>query len=412
MLLFFRRWDTDASLFFRRWDPNLIPILQSRVRSPRAARMVLVAVLLTSTRRHLDRGLRMSAGSTGGFELEMLSPAKISLFLRILGRGDDGFHESASLFQAIDINDRLRLARIPGDEIAAAGVVRPSRKAEPIKQHVEFTVSPAGVAHMQTDERNSVVRALTLYRTKLTQRDGGSFAVPRFRAHLLKELPLDSGLGGAASNAAAALLGANRLCGGLASEDELREWAAEMGPDVVAFLGGTGSAYCTGRAVFLRGDSVVPLPPPTASEAAEIFVVAPEVAISTPALFRALGDGGYSELSDAPPQSLLDAFGDSDTFPPTLPGGGSALVNDLEAPALGHAAALAAVRTMLVEHEGFNAVALSGAGPSLFAAGRADSGEAAEAFAARFERECKETTGVRVRVWPTRVSRGPRPLSE
>lgn len=60
-----------------------------------------------------------------------------------------------------------------------------------------------------TDETNSVVRALALYRTRLAQRDGGSLAVPRFRAHLAKTLPIDAGLGGAASNAAAALVGAN-----------------------------------------------------------------------------------------------------------------------------------------------------------------------------------------------------------
>ena len=87
-----------------------------------------------------------AASEVGSFELELLCPARVSLFLRILGRGDDGFHESASLFQAIIGcgdgahglgGDRLYLARIPGDKKAAAGVVRPSRTSEPIKQHVE-----------------------------------------------------------------------------------------------------------------------------------------------------------------------------------------------------------------------------------------------------------------------------------
>ena len=81
-----------------------------------------------------------------------------------------------------------------------------------------------------------MVRALALYRTRLAQRDGGSLSVPRFRAHLTKVLPVDAGLGGAASNAAAALLGANALCGGLASAEELKAWAVEgLGCDVASY---------------------------------------------------------------------------------------------------------------------------------------------------------------------------------
>ena len=72
-----------------------------------------------------------------------------------------------------------------------------------------LTLSRRVTTPRPTDETNSVVRALALYRTRLAQRDGGSLAVPRFRAHLAKTLPIDAGLGGAASNAAAALVGAN-----------------------------------------------------------------------------------------------------------------------------------------------------------------------------------------------------------
>ena len=73
----------------------------------------------------------------------------------------------------------------------------------------KLTLSRRVTTPRPADETNSVVRALALYRTRLAQRDGGSLAVPRFRAHLAKTLPIDAGLGGAASNAAAALVGAN-----------------------------------------------------------------------------------------------------------------------------------------------------------------------------------------------------------
>ena len=402
-----------------------------------------------------------SAGS-GVFELELLSPARLSLFLRI-ARRDDGFHDSASLFQTVDLGDRLRLARIPGDEVAAAGVVRPSRKSEPIKQNVEFSTSPAGIADLPVDQTNMVVRALTLYRKKLAERDGGSFAVPRFRAHLVKELPIDAGLGGAASNAATALLGANELCGGLASPEELRAWATELEPSVVPFLGGSGSAFCTGRAIFLRGDEVEPLPPlasddtdadadpDEADDALELFVVAPAVELSTPALFRRLAaDGDSGAPPPLPPAELLGAFaameegaqpsggarssggsggggggsggssggvgGDSAGHSLQLPDDPALYVNDLEAAALASCAPLAAVRAALLGREGFRVAAMSGAGPALFALGRPQGGgggggggETANAFAARFAEEISAEAGVAVRVWPVRLARGPAP---
>ena len=146
----------------------------------------------------------------------------------------------------------------------------------------KLTLSRRVTTPRPTDETNSVVRALALYRTRLAQRDGGSLSVPRFRAHLAKTLPIDAGLGGAASNAAAALVGANpspspnprprpspspnpnqvganALCGGRASADELREWAIDglggLGTDVASFLLPGGLGLVTGRSVFLRGDA-------------------------------------------------------------------------------------------------------------------------------------------------------------
>ena len=93
----------------------------------------------------------VSAASASRFELELLAPARLSLFLRILRRHDDGFHDSASLFQAVDVGDTLRLARIPGDRSAAAGVVRPSRTAEHVKQNVEFSASPAELPQLPSE---------------------------------------------------------------------------------------------------------------------------------------------------------------------------------------------------------------------------------------------------------------------
>ena len=136
-----------------------------RFSTPRAATSGAVARRVHGIRAGID-----------SFEVELFSPAKVSLFLRILGRRDDGFHEMASLCQTVDLGDRLRLARIP----AGSTIVRPSRVNEPIKQHAELTVTPPDPT-IPCDETNLVVRALALFRNRLTERDGGSLDVPRFR---------------------------------------------------------------------------------------------------------------------------------------------------------------------------------------------------------------------------------------
>ena len=119
-----------------------------RFSTPRAATSGAVARRVHGIRAGID-----------SFEVELFSPAKVSLFLRILGRRDDGFHEMASLCQTVDLGDRLRLARIP----AGSTIVRPSRVNEPIKQHAEFSVSSPGSqlpAGFPLDQSNMVVRAL------------------------------------------------------------------------------------------------------------------------------------------------------------------------------------------------------------------------------------------------------------
>ena len=184
--------------------------------------------------------------------------------------------------------------------------------------------------------------------------------------------------------------------------------------------------------------AVAPVPAPLAQPAAgSLLVVAPEVTLSTPALFRdiaagrrglAAGPSGAAEAEGvaegaapsaaapnaaapegAAPESLLRALqagagGDHQR----LPADGALYVNDLHAAALRSCPELAAVATRLREHEGFGVVSLSGAGPTLFALGRPDRGEEDEVFAARVAAECEAATGVRVRAWTARFAYGPR----
>jgi 4-diphosphocytidyl-2-C-methyl-D-erythritol kinase len=385
--------------------------------SPFVAR---VPLLLALSARVSQRLVRMTA-LTGNWEATLFSPAKINLFTRVLGKDSEtGLHEVASLAQTVGYGDELRLARLPADRNAAAGVVRPSRTKEAIKQHCELTISPT-IAAIPSDESNMVVRALALFRTKLAQRDGGSLDVPRFRAHLLKRVPLDAGLCGAASNAASALWGANVLCGSPASTGELVEWSRELGADVASFLAGGGSTYCTGRAVFHKPEDVAALPPlanlagvqrgrdgdgGNRAAGVGLFLIVPlDVQLSTPQLFRGLADEQYQYLSDADPADLCAAAAAAAGGACDSAGGSTSLqgvgtpVNDLERVALECSEELRAVKRELMEKEGFQTVALSGAGPALFAVGTPRDASA-EAFSERFVRDCAQGAKVNVLVKP------------
>jgi len=148
-------------------------------------------------------------------ELHLRSPAKINLFLRILKKREDGYHELASLFQAIDLCDTMHCTLSTQDCLECSDTRLP------------------------TDRSNLIWKAIDLYRAKT----GLQFQVA---LKLEKLIPMEAGLGGGSSNAATALWAVNALQGSPISEEQLMEWAAEIGSDVPFFFS-TGTAYCTGR---------------------------------------------------------------------------------------------------------------------------------------------------------------------
>jgi 4-diphosphocytidyl-2-C-methyl-D-erythritol kinase len=125
----------------------------------------------------------------------LFSPCKINLFLRIIRKRPDGFHDLASLFQAVGFGDTLELTPL----------VESAEKDE-------FTCNMEGVP---TDSSNLVLRAFELMR----QKTGVS---QYFSANLIKQVPAQAGLGGGSANAATAMWGANELMGNPASLQEVR----------------------------------------------------------------------------------------------------------------------------------------------------------------------------------------------
>ena len=158
----------------------------------------------TTTTRHSQEILLRSAVADTTEEsspakesgtLSLFSPCKINLFLRIIRKREDGFHDLASLFQAIGFGDTLELTKLPADAVAD-----------------EFTCNMPGVP---VDSSNLVLRALQLMREK-------TGVEQYFQANLVKQVPAQAGLGGGSANAATAMWGANQLMGNPASLEEVR----------------------------------------------------------------------------------------------------------------------------------------------------------------------------------------------
>lgn len=268
----------------------------------------------------------------------VLAPAKVNLFLRILRRREDGYHELASLFQALELGDTLRVWRLPDDAPSSMDIVWDDG-------------APAGAQRpdVPTDGSNLVLRAFALF----AKRAG---VAARVHVELTKRIPVQAGLGGGSADAAAALFAANRLAGYPASAAQLREWGAELGSDI-SFFFSTGTAYCTGR-----GERIESLPP--LDRGREITVLKPAEGLSTALVYRTLD---LSRLSALDPAALLGAMRAS-------PAGLLApanFVNDLEPPALAAVPRLAQIQVNL-RARGWRVVMMSGSGTSIFCLGPPD----------------------------------------
>jgi len=249
------------------------------------------------------------------------APAKINLALAVVGRRPDGYHDLRTLFQAVDLMDDLLV--FPREE-----------------EGIELQV--AGEIPVEAGDSNLVARAGALLASRHAPGRGA-------RIHLTKRIPVGAGLGGGSSDAAAALLGLERVWGLRLDPAERARLALELGSDVPFFLVG-GTARGEGR-----GERLTPLPSPPCSA---FLLALPEVSLSTGEVFAALrnGEGGSSDGVGAAEAALRS--GD-------LAGLRAHLVNDLEAPAFRLEPSLAGFRRALLDR-GAPAVGLSGSGAALF----------------------------------------------
>lgn len=175
------------------------------------------------------------------------APAKLNLFLHVVGRRKDGYHLLQSVFTLIDLSDRLRF-RLRED-----GIIRRVNDLPGVPP-----------------EQDLAVRAAQM----LQEASGTGLGAD---IELDKRIPIGGGLGGASSDAATVLLALDRMWGTGFGPEALAELAPTLGADVPFFLFG-GSAWAEGI-----GDRLRPIDIPQRW----YVVLAPPVQVPTQAIFSA-----------------------------------------------------------------------------------------------------------------------------
>ncbi|MDD4955126.1 MAG: 4-(cytidine 5'-diphospho)-2-C-methyl-D-erythritol kinase [Candidatus Omnitrophica bacterium] len=165
-----------------------------------------------------------SAKNFYGSKIKVLSPAKLNLYLNILGKYPSGFHEIESIAERISLSDEITV-------IASKN------------NNIRIFCNKKNLAN----ENNLCVRAAKLIKEKYGLKAG-------FDIHLFKRIPVGAGLGGGSSNAASTILAIDELCKLNLSRDSLYRIGSLIGSDVNFFLAQSRFALICGR-----GEKVKPI---------------------------------------------------------------------------------------------------------------------------------------------------------
>ncbi|MGH7053294.1 MAG: 4-(cytidine 5'-diphospho)-2-C-methyl-D-erythritol kinase [Stellaceae bacterium] len=249
------------------------------------------------------------------------APAKVNLYLHVLGRRADGYHELDSLVAFADIGDRLQAAPAAGLSLTVSGPQAPSLAA--------------------LGEDNLVLRAAR----RLAAQTGVTVGAA---LHLEKNLPVAAGLGGGSSDAAAALKTLAALWRLPVGAKDLAALGAELGADVPVCL------YARPAWVGGIGERLAPAPD---LPSAGVLLVNPRVILPTAKVFAAR-QGAFGTAGRFAPMPA-DAKGLAQALAPCR--------NDLSAAAIGLAPAIGAVLARLEALPGALIARMSGSGATCFA---------------------------------------------
>lgn len=205
-----------------------------------------------------------------GDRVRISAHAKANLFLRVLSREASGFHGLETLFTLLELHDELVIERTA--------------------QGIELEVEGADTG---PTEANLATRAAAL----MLEATGRHFGV---RIRLTKRIPVQAGLGGGSSDAAATLHGVNALAAQAMPRHEILQHAARLGSDVPFLASGAPFAIGWGRGERLFR---LPAPPP-----APALLLIPPAGVSTSEAYQRLDDGRPQEVRRGAIVLETDAF--------------------------------------------------------------------------------------------------------
>ncbi len=248
------------------------------------------------------------------------SYAKVNLFLEIVGKRPDGYHDLETLFQEISLADDLTLSILEKPEIQIQ----------------------TDSLDIPTDRTNLVYRAAEVFFKETGILKG-------VQIHLAKRIPVGGGLGGGSSNAAATLKGLEQLFSVSLPQTKSLEMAKGLGADVAFFLkGGAAMGYGIGEK----------LEPLKKQKSFFLILINPGFKISTADVYRSLKLNFAQSCHKA--SSMKEAFNQGD-----IEAIGENLFNRLEEPVFEKFPSLIKIKNLLKEAGSFGAL-LSGSGSTLF----------------------------------------------
>ena len=256
------------------------------------------------------------------FDLHIQAHAKVNLYLDVIGKRTDGYHEIETIFHSIGLHDDVYLRK---------------RADRQIRVHCEHP-------HVPSDPRNLAYRAAKLLLDDTPDLNGVNIKI-------VKRIPVAAGLGGGSADAAAVLCGMNALFDLGLTRAELMQLGVQLGADVpFCILGGAA----LGRGI---GEILTPLPP---LEKTWILLANPGFAISTAWVYQQIN------LSLTAPQKnvtmLTRYLQNGELFNVVRH-----LYNGLEVPVLAKYPAVAEIKTKLGNCPGSCGVLMSGSGATVVA---------------------------------------------
>jgi len=273
------------------------------------------------------------------------APAKLNLFLKVVGKRPDGYHDIETLFEKITLFDKITLKKS--------------------KKGIELSCSDA---NLPTGEENLAYRAAALIKDK-------TGLSPGVKIEIDKSIPIGAGLGGGSSDAAAVLVGMNRLYGLGLLQAELVGMAGELGADVPFFI--YDNSWAVGRE---RGDKLESIKAPV-----KIWHVLIASDFSLSAKDAYLWKDKSTEEPGADIGKSLDALkrGDINSLCENL-------YNDLEGASFEKDGSIKELKDRLVEY-GAKGAAVTGSGPVVY--GIVETEEEVNRLKVKIEKKRLDTAG-------------------